>query len=220
MDSITQLVTAAQTADPPEKRRLFNALAAHFQPVALAWARRILPDADSAEDAVQEALLIAYQQIGSLREPAAFPAWLKRIVVSQCARARRRGQHQSLDEEWAGDPESDPAAQADARWAAAKLHQAVERLNATERAVTQLYYLDAYSQQEIATLLQLPLTTVKKRLQYAREHLRERLPTLSALAMPGDGAALPLLEPDPWNAWALGYAAVLGAADDAMECLA
>jgi RNA polymerase sigma factor (sigma-70 family) len=210
MDSYVEIISRAQAAEPDEKRRLFDALAAHFQPVALTWARHVLPDDHSAEDAVQEALLIAYQQLGALRDPAAFPGWFKRIVLSQCARLRRRRSGQPLEDEWLTDEAGDdPANQVDVRWIEAELWNAVDTLSVPERTVTQLYYRDDYSQQEIATLLQVPLTTVKKRLQYAREHLRERMPVMSALtlSMPGDGAML-LLDDSIWNEWTLGYAAV------------
>jgi len=68
MESYEQIVTAAQAAaaGPQEKRRLFDNLAAHFQPIALIWAKRLLQDQDAAEDAVQDALLIAYQQLGPI----------------------------------------------------------------------------------------------------------------------------------------------------------
>jgi len=50
-----------------------------------------------------------------------------------------------------------------------------------EREVTELFYITGYSQQEIAEQLAVPLTTVKKRLQYAREHLRETMPPMNVL---------------------------------------
>ncbi|HUN09915.1 MAG TPA: RNA polymerase sigma factor [Aggregatilineales bacterium] len=210
MESYEQIVTAAQAAGPQEKRRLFDNLAAHFQPIALIWAKRLLQDQDAAEDAVQDALLIAYQQLGTLREPAAFPGWLKRIVVSQCARVRRHWRPgEILNDEWiSSETEDDPAEQAHIRWSESKLRGAVGSLSLPERTVTQMYYLDEYSQQEIATLLQVPLTTVKKRLQYAREHLRERMPIMNRLYMPGDGAQLHV-ETAYGYEWVLGYAATL-----------
>lgn len=50
----------------------------------------MLSDVQLAEDAVQEALLEAYMNLGSLQEPAAFPGWFKTIVVRQCHRLLRR----------------------------------------------------------------------------------------------------------------------------------
>ena len=48
----------------------------------------------------------------------------------------------------------------------------VEALPEHERAVTEGFYIQGESQKELAERLHIPVTTVKKRLQYAREHLR------------------------------------------------
>ena len=62
-----------------------------------AVARLILRSADLAEDAVQEALVRAWQQLPSLRDPDRFDAWLYRLVVNACAdqgrQLRRWSQH-------------------------------------------------------------------------------------------------------------------------------
>ncbi|MEO8394128.1 MAG: sigma-70 family RNA polymerase sigma factor, partial [Chloroflexota bacterium] len=63
-----------------------------------------------------------------------------------------------------------------------QVNRAVRALPDHEREVTELFYITGYSQQEIAEQLALPLTTVKKRLQYAREHLRETMPPMNSLA--------------------------------------
>ncbi len=56
----------------------------------MAIAYRILRDADRAEDAVQQALVIAWRELPTLRDPDRFDAWLRRILVNACyAEARR-----------------------------------------------------------------------------------------------------------------------------------
>ena len=65
---------------------------------------------------------------------------------------------------------------------------AVQALPEKEQVVTKLFYLNGYSQKEIARLLELPLTTVKKRLQYARQNLRGLLVSMVDALAP---------EPDP-----------------------
>ena len=65
---------------------------------------------------------------------------------------------------------------------------AVQALPENEQIVTKLFYLNGYSQKEIARLLELPLTTVKKRLQYARRNLRGILVSMMDAFVP---------EPDP-----------------------
>ena len=68
----------------------FGALVRRFQnlAVATAWAR--LGDAERARDAAQDAFIDAFLHLGQLREPAAFPGWLRRIVGKHCDRQTRR----------------------------------------------------------------------------------------------------------------------------------
>ena len=47
-------------------------------------AQRILRDVDRTEDAVQEALVIAWRDLPTLRDPDRFDAWLHRLVVRAC----------------------------------------------------------------------------------------------------------------------------------------
>jgi RNA polymerase sigma factor (sigma-70 family) len=72
-----------------------------------------------------------------------------------------------------------------------KVMTAVQALSEKEQIVTQLFYLNGYSQKEIARLLELPLTTVKKRLQYARQNLRGILVSMMDAFVP---------EPEPMPA--------------------
>ena len=130
----------------------------------------------------QEAFLTAYQKIDQLRDPAAFPGWLKRIVLTYCNRItrqqialsaaarRRRRAAASRSRCQRGRPRAEE-----------QVNRAVRALPEHEREVTELFYITGYSQQEIAEQLALPLTTVKKRLQYAREHLRETMPPMNRL---------------------------------------
>lgn len=174
MPPYERLVEAAQHGDQPA----FAELVLRFQDAAREWAFQTLDDPHLAEDAAQEAFLVAYRQLDQLRDPKAFPAWLKRIVVSQCHRILRRRQMPSApldDEAPVPDVERDPAAEVEQREMRESLHRAVQNLPEGERAVTELFYIVGYSQQEIAERLQLPLTTVKKRLQYARERLKETM---------------------------------------------
>ena len=125
----------------------------------------------------------AYQKIDDLREPAAFPAWLKRIVFSYCSRQTRRKSPflLPLEDDDAAAAQHDPSASVEDRELKEQVTRAVRALPEHERVVTELFYITGYSQQEIAERLAVPLTTVKKRLQYAREHLRETMPPMNVL---------------------------------------
>lgn len=141
----------------------------------------MLGDVHATQDAAQEAFITAYERIDELRDPAAFPTWLRAIVRTQCNRILRQREALPLDDrELSAD---DPVLTAEQRLLHEDLHTAVHGLPDHERVVTELFYLSGYSQQEIAEQLQLPLTTIKKRLQYAREHLRETMPPMNMLTM-------------------------------------
>ena len=184
MPAYEPLVREVQAAEGEAREEAFGALIAQFQSMAQSWAYRELGDAHLAQDVTQEAFLSAYQKIDQLRDPAAFPGWLKRIVLTHSRRATRRQSPALLPFEDEDAPQqADPAASAEHRELAEQVTRAVRSLPEHERVVTELFYIGDYSQQEIAERLALPLTTVKKRLQYAREHLRETitLPPMSVL---------------------------------------
>ena len=57
--------------------------------MAFACAFSALGDFQLAEDAAQEAFISAWQRLNQLREPEAFPGWLRRIVLTACNRLTR-----------------------------------------------------------------------------------------------------------------------------------
>jgi len=83
-----ELVDAARTGGQSDIDRLIEAI----WPDTYRLTRRILDDSRAAEDAAQDACAIVYQTISSLREAAAFPAWLHKIVVRE---ATQRARHES-----------------------------------------------------------------------------------------------------------------------------
>jgi len=175
-------VIKTQAAEGSPREEAFGELIALFQSAAQGWAYSALGDANLAQDVAQEAFLTAYQKIDQLRDPAAFPGWLKRIVLTYCNRATRGKAPSLLPLEEDDAPlQADPAASAEDREMKDQVNRAVRALPDHEREVTELFYITGYSQQEIAEQLALPLTTVKKRLQYAREHLRETMPPMNIL---------------------------------------
>src|SRR3990172_5537515 len=69
----------------------FDALARTVGDRCMAIAYRILRDADLADDAVQAALITAWRELRTLRDPDRFEPWLHRILTHECyAEARRR----------------------------------------------------------------------------------------------------------------------------------
>lgn len=197
MDDLTRLITRAQTGEPDDQRAAFDELVRRFQKMAFYTAYRRLNDPHLAEDVTQEAFLTAYQRIDQLREPEAFPGWLKRIVFTQADR-QTRGQRPTL-EPLDGRPDlpdelPGPESAVEDLEIRQMVQHAIAALPEHERAVTRRFYFQGESQKEIAEGLAVPVTTVKKRLQYAREHLRALMGGVNA-AM--DQAINEIIPPPP-----------------------
>ena len=167
-------VLRAQSSDISEKNDAFDHLARDFQGMAYSIAYSRLSDRQLAEDATQEAFLTAYKRIGQLHDAAAFPTWLKRIVMTQADRIiRRQPPLESIESQrHLASPQPSPEAMLEATERRRRVRIAISALPEKERDITRDYYIKGESQREISERLNIPLATVKKRLQYAREHLR------------------------------------------------
>lgn len=153
----------------------FNQLAQAFEPLAQREAYRWLGDKHSAEDASQDALLAAYKHLNQLRQPSLFAAWFRQIVRSQCNLQTRRKQHQLETIEEESDiaaPNPSPEQAMERREEEIIIRQALAALPEHERIVAIDYYIAGKKQADIAENLGLPVSTIKKRLQYARKKLK------------------------------------------------
>jgi RNA polymerase sigma factor (sigma-70 family) len=179
MDSFASLVAAAQASQASRAQRhtAFGELVVRFQDMAYGYAYAILGDTHLAQDAAQEAFIAAYQNLDQLREPKAFPGWLRRIVFTRCMRLTRgrRGREQSLDTVQLPSSQLTPLAVLEAQEMKEQIQAAIQALPEPQRMATVLYYIDGYSQNEVAEFLEISVDAVKKRLQRARERLQERM---------------------------------------------
>lgn len=172
-DTARLVETARDPAVPlQEQHRAFTRLVEQSQHLVFGLALTLLGDADDARDAVQEAYATAWLRLRQLRDPAAFPAWLRTIVATQCGRQSRR---RARRPEAAEPPRP---VEADSRRVdyQALVASAVAALPEGERHVTVLFYFLGYSQPEIARAMRLKPGTVAKRLHSARLRIRRRLP--------------------------------------------
>ena len=153
----------------------FDALARTVGARCMAIASRILRDVDPANDAVQAALITAWRELRTLRDPDRFEPWLDRILTNACyAEARRRRRWSAevrvLPMEGAYDPGG--ILTIDDR---DQLERALRRLTLEQRAVLVYHHYLELSLPEVADRLGIPLGTVKSRLHYAMKALRASL---------------------------------------------
>ena len=137
----------------------------------LRFADFVLHDRSAAEDAVQEAFMIAWNRRQTLRDDSAFVPWLRTIVLRECLRWRRRRflQVLGLSDRVIAPATSDPTLQVD-------LGRAVRRLSPAQRAVVYLHFFEDQTLNQVATELRLPESTVKSRLYEALRRLQRALP--------------------------------------------
>ncbi len=156
----------------------YGEIVRRFQDMAYGYAFSIVGDFHLAEDAAQEAFIQAFRELSKLRKPEAFPGWFRTIVFKQCDRITRRRQEKEVPLETAlaiPVPMTEPAQKVEDQEMVEKVLQAVRGLPEHERTVTTLFYINGYSQNDIAEFLEVPVTTVKKRLYNSRERLKERM---------------------------------------------
>jgi RNA polymerase sigma-70 factor (ECF subfamily) len=139
----------------------------------------LLGDEHEAQDATQDALIRAWQSIGSLRDPAGFQAWFDRILVNGCRdrlRRRRRITFVPIDSEDAGRPGTPDAADP-FRAVLDRDHavRAMTGLNPDERIVLILHYWADLTLDAVAERLGWPVGTVKTRLHSGLNAIRRTL---------------------------------------------
>jgi RNA polymerase sigma-70 factor (ECF subfamily) len=181
-----ELVERARRGD----QDAFGSLAAASLDRCYALAYRILRDPHRAQDATQQALLGAWRDLPSLRDPDHFDAWLRRLVVNACyAEARSERRRAARVRVVSLDVPTDPDV---ARSVAARdeLEGAFRRLTPEHRAVVVLHHHLGYPLTEIAATLGIPVGTARSRLHYAVRQLRTVLDAGErSLATPGERPA-------------------------------
>ena len=152
-------------------------LVTRYRTRALDLAGALLRDEQLAEDAVQEAFLIALDRLADLREPDAFAGWLHQIVRTCCSRILRRRKEvlsERVEEDAAGAGWQ-PSARLEWQELRALVRRTLAGLPAVNREAARLFYLEERGCAEIADDLGIPLGTVKRRLHDARQQLRSAL---------------------------------------------
>jgi RNA polymerase sigma factor (sigma-70 family) len=165
------LVEQARAGD----REAFAVLVHQVSDSLYAVAHRILRDTGLAEDALQNALVLAWRRLPRLRDPQKFEAWIHRILVHACYDESERARP------WVASVRVLPMnglSTADASNDLAnrdELERAFRRLSVEQRAVFVLHHYLGLPLVEIAEMLEIPAGTARSRLHYATRGLRDAL---------------------------------------------
>jgi len=197
MQPATVAVVYGKLSDPELAQRIasgdkdaFELLMRRHNQILYRTARSILKDDAEAEDAVQEAWLLAYRAIGNFRGDAKLSTWLVRIVVNEAISRRRKRSRGAEVIQLNGETQEDREAAEEnvnqtlpeqpehaARRAQTRrlLEAKIDELPDAFRTVFVLRALEELSVEESAVALGIPEATVRSRFFRARALLREAL---------------------------------------------
>jgi len=161
-------------------RREFEERLAECGPLAYRVARGVLRNTADAEDVAQEALLRAYKSFERLRDPSRFRGWLVRIAFRIALDRLRSGKRREQRDLWWSQPAHQPPPVTVEEVAAsnqfqAHLERALEELPEKLRLALLLSAMEGHTIEEIASLVGVPVGTVKSRIFMARKKLAEKL---------------------------------------------
>lgn len=161
--SIKVLVKKAKKGDG----EAFVSLIKQYEDVLYHTARRMLNNDEDAADAIQDAIIQAYEKLDSLRKAEYFNTWLYKILLNECNKILNKNKnlvefdahlHAGKEENMSRDME---------------LREALNHLNPTYKTAFTLYYIQGLTTKEISEFLNEPEGTIKSRLSRGKSLLRK-----------------------------------------------
>lgn len=176
-----QLVEAALAGD----RNAFGDLVARYQDRLFNTLLRVVGSHEDAADAAQDAFVQAFTKLDSFRGESQFYTWLYRIAMNVAlSRQRRRRPTASVDhvKESVGDEPLDagegPEETVLSQERVEHVQAALSNLGDEHRQILVLREIEGFAYEEIASILDLPVGTVRSRIFRARVQLKEKLASL------------------------------------------
>ncbi|MBA4293465.1 RNA polymerase subunit sigma-24 [bacterium] len=178
------LIERAQKGD----RSAFNDLVGLYEERAYKYAFRLTRNPDMASDVVADAFVRINSALKNFRGQSAFGTWLYRIVTN-CYLDRKKRDKESrnvsldqtlntgsgdMERQWEDDADG-PAEIAERNARESAMQNALGQMPEYQQAMLVMYHVEALSYEEIAETLDLPIGTVKSRLNRARVALRDIL---------------------------------------------
>jgi RNA polymerase sigma-70 factor (ECF subfamily) len=174
------LIEACRRGERAAQFRLYN----RYSKAMLNTAHRILNDEEAAKDALQEAFIKVFRNIGSFRAQSTLGAWIKRIVVNTAINQhKKRGLTFEIFDEQTPELPALPDNARDREHI--EMHAGIARKALSElppgyRTVLTLYLVEGYDHSEIAEILGISISTSLSQYNRGKKRLRTTLEQLNA----------------------------------------
>ncbi|MBN8578596.1 MAG: sigma-70 family RNA polymerase sigma factor [Cytophagales bacterium] len=151
-------------------------LVREYKNLAFTIALKIVNNKPEAEEVAQDAFIKAFQNLKKFNREARFKTWLYRIVFNTAISYKRKSKAAFYSIEHAQIPVSEQGGRDLQKADQVKfLHEAMQTLAEADRLALQLFYLNEFSLEEVATMMSQPANTVKVRVHRARLRLADEL---------------------------------------------
>lgn len=156
-------VKLAKKGDKVAYQNLINSISIYLYNIAISFLRN---DTEAA-DAIGNTVLKAYLNIGKLKENKYFKTWITKILINECKQAQRKNKKIVFVDEYSKNIES--------REEKIDLINAINNLDKKTKDVIILHYYNDFKIEEIAIILNIPIGTVKSRMNTGKKKLYELL---------------------------------------------
>lgn len=168
-----ELVAAALAGGP----EAFNEIVKRYRGQVYAVALARLRNFDEAEDIAQQVFIEAFAGLHTLGDPQRLAPWLRTAAIHRSIDVlRQRREHLEIDEV-AAELTTDltPEVELERNQLRENVLAAIGRLSKAQRETTTLFYLGGHSLEAVATMQEVPVGTVKRRLHDARNRLKTEM---------------------------------------------
>jgi len=174
LDKELELIKACQAGDRRAQSRLYH----RYAQAMLNVAYRIVWDREDARDVLQDAFLKIFNSIGKLKENSTFPAWVKRIVINTAINHQKKNGKwiiQELKDNEVVIPNYNEIDEAAIQLTIDHVKQSLLKLPKGYRTVLSLYLIEGYDHKEIASILDISVSTSITQYNRGKQKLKAML---------------------------------------------
>lgn len=152
-----------------------KALVETYTPMLLYTARRYTSDLHKAKDVLQETFINVLKAIDKFKlgTPASFESWLRRIVINNALKEKRKSFHRKELNGFENLPDQKIFPTVMSKLGVEEIEEYIEQMPEGYRTVFQMYVVDDLSHDEIAELLGISASTSRSQLVRARAFLKK-----------------------------------------------